>query len=158
MAKNQKAKNPNNSQANAARKKSLEERMAAQRAAALAARRKRIMIIGGAALVVVTAIILTVVLLSGGKTAGMSDGVQTVSTTMTARGSSDITVKAGIPVKWSIRGSGGLGCMNAVKSGLFSERAVRSGQTTTVSFTPSAKGSYTVVCEHGNYVCTIRVT
>jgi plastocyanin domain-containing protein len=143
---------------NIARRKSLEERMAAQKAAALAVKRRNITIIGGAAFAVVLAIVLIAVFAAGNKKASVSGGTQTVSTTMNSGGSQDITVTAGMPVKWSITGNGNLGCMNAVAcSGLFGQKAVRSGATTTVSFTPSGKGDYTVVCEHGNKVCTIHV-
>jgi plastocyanin len=141
-----------------ARRKSLEERLAAQRAAELAKKRKKFIIIGGA-VAALAAVIVLIVIFAGGAGGGSSDGVRTVTTTMTVNGSSDISVKAGTPVKWTIKGgSGNLGCMDGVRSSLFEFRSVKSGQNTTVSFTPQNAGSYTVYCSHGVRVCTITVT
>jgi plastocyanin len=154
-----KSKNRNRQSAGSSVRKNLKERLAAQAAAEIAAKRQRYLIIGGIAAVAVLAIVLVVVLISAGKTARMSGGSQTVGTTMTIRGSSDITVKAGTPVLWSIKGaSGDLGCMDGVRSQFFSFKGVSSGKTTTVSFTPETKGTYTVVCSHGVTVCVIKVT
>jgi plastocyanin len=156
-----KSKNRNRqSGAGSSVRKNLRERLAAQAAAEAAAKRQRYTIIGIVAAVAVLAIVLVVVLVTGGKTASMSGDSQTVGTTMTIRGSSDITVKAGTPVIWTIRGaSGDLGCMDGVRSQFFAFRGVSAGKTTTVSFTPpTIKGTYTVYCSHGVKVCEIKVT
>jgi plastocyanin len=153
------AKNKNRQAVIAAGRKSLEERMAAQRAAEAALKRKRYLIAGGAVLAAALAIMLIVVFASAGKTADMSGGRQTVATTMTSRGTSDIAVKAGTPVTWTIKGaSGDLGCMDGVRSQLFAFKSVSGGKSTAVSFTPENKGTFTVYCSHGVKVCVIKVT
>ncbi|MDR0856623.1 MAG: hypothetical protein LBM78_04365 [Clostridiales bacterium] len=146
--------------ASAATKRSIEERMAEQRAQEKRKKRNKLIAVLSAVGAVALAVVIIVVVAVHDVRAKDVDGVQTVTTTMTARGSNDITVKAGKQVKWTIKGGAGdLGCMNEVNCSKlsFGGRAVFSGRSTVVTFTPAKKGTYTVVCEHGNTVNTITV-
>ncbi|MDR2822289.1 MAG: hypothetical protein LBV58_01890 [Acholeplasmatales bacterium] len=134
-----------------------QEEIAKQKAIEKKIKRNKIIIIMSSTLGVVL-LILTLILVFSNPTKIDSDGNQIVSTTMTFQGSKDITVKVGQPVKWTIKGANAeLGCMDGVKSDLFSFNGVFSNRESTVRFTPRSRGTYRVTCSHGNEVCIIKV-
>ncbi|MDR3216960.1 MAG: cupredoxin domain-containing protein [Clostridiaceae bacterium] len=141
--------------------KHREEELAAKKAAELALKRKRFIMIGVISAVVITAIVLMAVLIprsSGGTSATISTDVQTVTTSSGSSGSGNITVKAGVPVSWTINASQSLGCMTGVKqSTLGINKTLSSGTANTVRFTPTKKGTFTVTCPSGHFFCRITV-
>ncbi|MDR2634986.1 MAG: hypothetical protein LBC13_03280 [Clostridiales bacterium] len=97
----------------------------------------------------------------GGTAATMSDGVQRVTTNSGSGGSSNIAVKAGSQVVWTINASSNLGCMGGFQANGslgISKTALKAGQANTVRFTPTKKRTYMLRCQSmGMNYCTVTV-
>lgn len=158
------SKRNKHAQANIARNKRIEERMAAQKAAAAALKRKKIYILGGIAAGVILIIVLFVLWgpAIGGSSATMDGSVQRVSTSSNGGGSSNITVKSGTEVVWTISASSNLGCMTGFKANAslgIGGKTLSAGKSNTVRFTPKKKGTYTLRCTSmGMTYCKVTVT
>jgi sulfite exporter TauE/SafE len=99
---------------------------------------------------------------AGSRAADMSDSgtVQEVTTSLTKYGRySPITVKAGVPVKWTIHADEGTinGCNNEIIASAFGIRQKLKVGDTLVEFTPDKPGKYVYSCWMGMIRSTITV-
>jgi sulfite exporter TauE/SafE/plastocyanin len=89
-----------------------------------------------------------------------SDAVQEITTSLTKYGRySPITVKAGVPVKWTIHADPGTvnGCNNAILIPSFNIQQKLKVGDTVVEFTPTKPGTYRYSCWMGMIRSTITV-
>lgn len=96
---------------------------------------------------------------SGGQ-AVIEDGVQLVDSTLSSGTYPDITVQAGMPVKWTITAPDGSinGCNNRMLIPTFNlEHRFQTGENV-IEFTPTETGTYSYSCWMGMIHGTIRVT
>ena len=152
-----------------------QQQVAAASAAEAAAKRNKklaiILVSGGVALAILIGIIIGIASCAG-KTADIVDGRQKVTTNATASGSSNITVKAGMPVDWTIDCTK-LSRDNPLPATITSSdlgitKTLTAGSTVTVTFTPKRTGTFTVLwpdpscvdpsCSTNVALCKIIVT
>ncbi len=90
----------------------------------------------------------------------IEDGVQLVNSTLSSGAYPDITVQAGMPVKWTITAPEGSvnGCNNRMLISPFNlEHRFQTGENI-IEFTPTEAGTYSYSCWMGMIHGTIRVT
>lgn len=93
-------------------------------------------------------------------TAVVSDDIQTVTTTLSSGGYEPITVKAGIPVKWTIKAEKGSlnGCNYKIVIPKFGiEKELQQGDNV-IEFTPTESGKFAYSCWMGMIRSSITVT
>jgi uncharacterized protein len=82
----------------------------------------------------------------------VTGGIQEITTTVKGFDYSPdvLTVKAGIPVKWTVNGQGATGCAKSFVAPAFGVRKVLSSTAPTIiEFTPTKKGAYKFTCSMG---------
>lgn len=80
------------------------------------------------------------------------DGVQQITTTVSGFDYTPdkLTVKAGIPVKWTVNGQGATGCAKSFVAPAFGVKKVLSSSAPTIiEFTPTKKGTFQFTCSMG---------
>jgi plastocyanin domain-containing protein len=149
------------------KKKNLAARLAAQRAAERALNRKRAITIAVIVLIIGAGVVLFTLWGPGigsgpASEASFSGGEQLVTTSSGGGGSGSISVRAGTKVVWTINAGRSLGCQTGFQANGdlgIARTALKAGETTTVTFTPSKKGTYTLRClSMGMRYCTVTVT